>query len=173
MLSSTIGTDFNDPQPLHITYRDGQPCDEIILAPIPKPLTSKQAQKAATKARLAKEDAEARSQVKYTLSMYGPIYKRPGSYIPPDGAWTSGTPNEFLTLDCARGALGQAETSWEPKQLINPVSAHIARIDRENDGFDAARLEETRAAVESWKGVRPWKNCPSPSGELKWIQFEG
>lgn len=39
--------------------------------------------------------------------------------------------------------------------------------------LDPDQLDLAEAAVDGWRGVRPWKNCVSPCGQYVWIQNEG
>lgn len=167
MLSSTIGPDFNDPQPLHNTFRDGKPCDEWVPNPTPSPLpkaaAEKAAGKAATKKRLAAEDIEARQNVQHLLTSLGPVYKRPGRHVPPTGNWTSSTPTQFLTLDCARGEFGQARNESEPRLLVSPLRAAKSRKDLKAEGFNLSQFEAAQAAAVGWRGIRSWKTSAVPT----------
>lgn len=144
------------PQPLHILYRDGKPCDEVIATPTPNPLPEKLARKEATKARLTHEDDKAISHAAAIMSVYGRNGKPPESYIPPDGNWTSSVPNQHLTLACARGVYGATRTEWEPRTIINPIKARRSEQARTAEGFHVDAFQSARAIVDRWQFL-PWK----------------
>jgi hypothetical protein len=172
MSSSAIGPEFNDlqpPKPLHILLRAGQPCDEVILAPEPAPLTPKDAQKAKTRARLTKETAKALSAVQDTLSMYGVEGKPDGKYVPPEGNWVSHRPDHNLTIACAGGAFGETRTELKPRKIANPIKANRARKAREAEGFDVAGFKAAQAVAERWQFM-PWKGCLSSSGDQVFVE---